>query len=298
MSLKTNRFLSALARGSSSLRIKLRKPLNTKEEGVSPGCTRLLRKNTCKHTRTHGPQVFVLSASRVSLGEREYWVRFVFFCLWVRDPFAPFCRWTGAPSEHRRRETAWPGEVLAPLAFHCSWSQWAGRPCCHPESCTAALDGNTNRSVRCERWRDKRESVGGKVREKKNKVQTWHRSQVSPRGLPARTELSSVWVSLVELLQHLLTLSVGERVAEGEVGCGSSRLQNPVSEGEDELVFYNLNNVRETEIKTLMCFQSLFLTAWWCVCVCVFTSHVGLSRTRSHRALPGEVRTRGAMPWL
>lgn len=78
--------------------------------------------------------------------------------------------------------------------------------------------------------------MGRKVREK---------SQVGPRRLPARTELSSVWVSLVELLQHLLTLGVGERVAEGEVGCGSSRLQNPVSEGEDELVFYNLNNVRE-----------------------------------------------------
>lgn len=53
MSLNTNVFRRALARGSSLLRIKLRKPLNTKDEGVSPGCTRLLRKNTCRHTQTH-----------------------------------------------------------------------------------------------------------------------------------------------------------------------------------------------------------------------------------------------------
>lgn len=30
--------------------------------------------------------------------------------------------------------------------------------------------------------------------------------------------------------------------------------------------------------------------------VCVFTSHVGLSRILSHRFLPGKVRTSGAIP--
>lgn len=86
MSLKTNRFLSALARGSSSLRIKLRKPLKTKEEGVSPGCTRLLRKNTCKHIHAHRP---ALSVSVDNWQEVTGWKRVprVFFfmcaCVWV-----------------------------------------------------------------------------------------------------------------------------------------------------------------------------------------------------------------------
>lgn len=48
--------------------------------------------------------------------------------------------------------------------------------------------------------------------------------------LPARAELSSVGMALVKLLQHLLALAVGERVAEGEVGGGPAHLQQPVSE--------------------------------------------------------------------
>lgn len=48
--------------------------------------------------------------------------------------------------------------------------------------------------------------------------------------LPARTELSSAGVALVKLLQHLLTLTIGEWEAEGEVGGRPSRLQQPVSE--------------------------------------------------------------------
>lgn len=48
--------------------------------------------------------------------------------------------------------------------------------------------------------------------------------------LPAWTELSSIGVVLVKLLQHLLALTVRERVAEGEVGGCSSHLQQPVSE--------------------------------------------------------------------
>lgn len=46
MSLKTNIRRSIWARGSSSRRMKSRKPLKTKLEGVSPGWTLLLRKNT------------------------------------------------------------------------------------------------------------------------------------------------------------------------------------------------------------------------------------------------------------
>ena len=46
MSLKTNMLRRAWARGSSRRRMKARKPLNTNAAGVSPGCTRLLRKNT------------------------------------------------------------------------------------------------------------------------------------------------------------------------------------------------------------------------------------------------------------
>lgn len=57
---------------------------------------------------------------------------------------------------------------------------------------------------------------------------------------PARTELSSVGVALVQLLQHLLALAVRERVAEGEVGGCSSHIQQPVSERQNELVVYSL----------------------------------------------------------
>ena len=46
MSLKTNMLRRAWARGSSRRRMKARKPLKTNAAGVSPGCTRLLRKNT------------------------------------------------------------------------------------------------------------------------------------------------------------------------------------------------------------------------------------------------------------
>lgn len=60
--------------------------------------------------------------------------------------------------------------------------------------------------------------------------------------LPAWTEFSSIWVALVKLLQHLLTLTVRERVTEGEVGGGSSHLRKPVSEREDELVVYDLES--------------------------------------------------------
>ncbi len=48
--------------------------------------------------------------------------------------------------------------------------------------------------------------------------------------LPARTELSSIGVALIQLLQHLLALDVREGVAEGEVGGRPSHLQQPVSE--------------------------------------------------------------------
>lgn len=51
MSLKTNIRRSIWARGSSSRRMKSRKPLKTKLDGVSPGCTRLLRKNTWEKQR-------------------------------------------------------------------------------------------------------------------------------------------------------------------------------------------------------------------------------------------------------
>lgn len=154
MSLNTNMFRSAWARGSSLLRIKLRKPLNTKDEGVSPGCTRLLRKNTCKHMQTHKGhwsaslfwhhlviphqlQLEVLSskANKVSFYEREYWL-----CDWV----IPFCQGSDVLLECWCRETAWADEVLFLHASRCSWSQWAGLPCCHLESCTATPYGNTH----------------------------------------------------------------------------------------------------------------------------------------------------------
>lgn len=100
-------------------------------------------------------------------------------------------------------------------------------------------------------------------------------------------------MALVKLLQHLLTLGVGERIAEGEEGCGSSCLQNPVREGEDKLVFYNLKDDKisrtgHTDQVTVRLQDSRVVLG--------LTSHVGLSRTLSQRALPGKVRTRGAMP--
>lgn len=49
-------------------------------------------------------------------------------------------------------------------------------------------------------------------------------------------------MALVKLLQHLLTLTVRERVTEREVGGGSSHLRKPVSEREDELVVYDLES--------------------------------------------------------
>lgn len=61
---------------------------------------------------------------------------------------------------------------------------------------------------------------------------------------PAGTEVSSVGVALIQPLQHLLALGVREREAEGEVGGGPSHLQQPVGEGEDELVVYNLQDGR------------------------------------------------------
>ena len=66
--------------------------------------------------------------------------------------------------------------------------------------------------------------------------------------LPARTELSSISEALVKLLQHLLALTVGEREAEREEGGCPASLQQPVSEREDELVIYNLQNHRKRDI--------------------------------------------------
>lgn len=108
--------------------------------------------------------------------------------------------------------------------------------------------------------------------------------------VPAGTELSSVGVTLVELLQHLLTLGVRVRVAEGEEGGGSSRLREPVSERKHKLVVCDLENRRKTKTFIDACCASTFFT--------FFTSVVGLSRILSQRFFPGNVRTRGAMPWL
>lgn len=63
--------------------------------------------------------------------------------------------------------------------------------------------------------------------------------------LPDGAELSSVGVTVVKLLQHLLTLGVGERVTEGEEGGGSSHLGQTVSERQDELVIYDLEKEAE-----------------------------------------------------
>lgn len=247
MSLKTNRFLRALARGSSSLRIKLRKPLNTKEEGVSPGCTRLLRKNTCRHTRTHRPQVFLLSASRASRGEREH-----------RPPPSP-TRLVHASVTHLhlladesvRPRSVGVGKQLGQARFSLflhsiavGHSEQVDPVAIQRVAQQFSMVIQTARFAVAGGRRGKRESVGGKVRGKKLKGTNGIQFEASPRHLPAWTELSSIWVALVKLLQHLLALSVGEWVAEGEVGGGSSGLQNPVSEGEDELVFHNLKGDR------------------------------------------------------
>lgn len=78
--------------------------------------------------------------------------------------------------------------------------------------------------------------------------------------LPARTELSSIGVALIQLLQHLLTLSVGEWVGEGEEGGCSTHIQQPVSERQNELVVYNLQrskgenkNDRQSDIPVPLC---------------------------------------------
>lgn len=68
--------------------------------------------------------------------------------------------------------------------------------------------------------------------------------------LPAWAELSSIGIALIQLLQHLLALTVREWVAEREVGGGPSHLQQPVSEWEDELVIYNLKCNRREEEET------------------------------------------------
>lgn len=106
-------------------------------------------------------------------------------------------------------------------------------------------------------------------------------------------------MALIQPLQHLLALSVREWEAEGEVGGGPSRLQQPVGEAKDELVIYNLENSRRKEKGE----RSMLLVGepsrqHFPDPKSGSTLVVGLSRTLSHRFLQGKVSTRGAMPWL
>lgn len=229
--------------------MKLRKPLNTNDEGVSPGCTRLLRKNTYKHTMAEGHRhcfdfiewFYII----VSLQVTKENTGCMFLCKWV----LPFCQGSGVLLECLCQETASADVVPSPLASRCSWSQWAGPPCCHLESCTTTPCDNTRYPVhwwgeqsRMEKERKKRSETVQIRRAEKKEISVF---LCLCCVLPARTELSGIGEILVQLLQHLLALSVRERVAEGEVGGGPSHLQQPVSEWEDELVIYNLEGRRD-----------------------------------------------------
>lgn len=59
----------------------------------------------------------------------------------------PFCQGSGVLLGCWCQETASADVVPSPLASRCSWSQWAGPPCCHLESCTTTPCDNTQYPV-------------------------------------------------------------------------------------------------------------------------------------------------------
>ena len=63
----------------------------------------------------------------------------------------PFCWGSDVVWECWCREKASADGVLAPPASRCSWSQWAGPPCCHLESGTATPDDSTHWPVHWQR---------------------------------------------------------------------------------------------------------------------------------------------------
>lgn len=96
----------------------MRKPLNTKDEGVSPGCTRLLRKNTCKHTMAEGQhqcldfieRFYVSVVNRAIIGVKfPKKILILCFCVNGCYPFAreAVCSW-GVGVRKQLRQTWFP----------------------------------------------------------------------------------------------------------------------------------------------------------------------------------------------
>lgn len=142
-----------MSTGVISSQDKVEETVKHKGRGGLPGVhSTTEKKHLQTHEHTQGPKVSIaaltfwhqlgllsLKASKVSF--------YVLVCVWV----IPFCQGSDVLLECWCRETAWADEVLFPLASRCSWSQWAGPPCCHLKRCTATPYGNTHCPVHWQR---------------------------------------------------------------------------------------------------------------------------------------------------